>query len=616
MRQDCGAGGCGAPPSDWTGDGGWLDLPGFDGALLGLTRDQIDAVCVETLMRTVVVRIVEDALRDHPTLAGEHLGELTPIIPYLGERGWHEADKQALIYERSYGGGGVVCIIDDGRPPEMEVDIANVRGVEGFFALSKWNLVPADTGSPRVRAGWYGQRFGRPEHYLVTPDQPVLRGMPVPDASAMGAAEVLRKGGNRWHRSRIVPRPHRDEMDARMARGHAAWRGWGPGAVEGCLASYLSRREGALHTNEVLRSSHFNTLTTPNVAHAQSNPNGSSALDNALGWVRWCLAQTRRGGGIPIVAVDPQSRIEAVSHALSGIAEILKEQRQFFLDNCPEYPEVVLMPGSGNSGMSGDGKEGEWQAYDANVAAYRRGKVWTAGTFGGGMRQASILTMAAKDGPTRGQVDLTVTPSWAPTRRGTAASLGQSRLQNAQARALDKVTLGLTAAAFLRHEAGLAGEPGALYASLDVDDMVMPRVPAGTGEALAPALPGAPAAITPASAVSALTAAPQPTTDEAAADATGPGAALPDFEQAPADPAAMAAAVQASMPADITTERDLAAALMMTPRAFQKWVSEHPEVQRYPMPPGTRGGARYSLGEVLTAFKASAQARADSLRQQ
>lgn len=607
VKQDCGPGGCGAPPDDWYGED--VGLPGYDGSLVGLSREQIDAICVDTLMDTVVCKIVEDACREAPTLSGDVLGELTHCIPWLAQRGWNEADEQAQCYSRYYGGGGTVCIIDDGRPADQEVDVSAVRGVEGFFALSKWNLVPADMGSSRVRAGWYGQRFGRPEHYFVTPDQPLLRGMPVLDQSAAAAAEVLSLGGRKWHRSRIVPRPHRDKMDQRMSRRYGEWRGWGPGVVEGCISSYLARREGALHTNEVLRASHFNVLTTPNVAHSQSTPAGARAIDNTLAWLRRCIAMTRRGGGIPTVAVDPVSKMEAISHTLSGIADILREQRQFFLDNCPEYPEVVIMPGSGSSGLSGDGKEGEWQAYDANVAAYRHGKVWTAGSFGGGMQQAVRLSMLCRNGPTNGQLDLSVAPSWAPTRRGTAATLATARKLNAEARAMDKVTLGLTADAFLRHEPGLADEPGAQYPSLNVTARAGAPLPGTT-----PTTPPS-GAITPATAVKTLTTE-EATGTVATTDAANPDAVpeTPDFEQPAADPAALAAAVQASFPTDIATERDLASALMMTMGAFQKWVAGHPEVRRYPMPPGTRGGARYSMGEVLKAFESSAVAKMDSLR--
>lgn len=619
VKTDCGPGGCGAPPGDWFGYDAY-SLPGFADALIGLTREQIDAVCVETLMDTVVTKIVEDACRETPSLAGDMLGELTDCVTWLGSRGWNEADEQAQCYSRYYGGGGVVCIIDDGRPPDLEVDISSVRGVEGFFALSKWNLIPDDMGSSRVRAGWYGQRFGRPEHYIVSPDQPLMRGFAVADASSAAAAEVLSIGGRRWHRSRIVPRPFRDKMDQRMARRFASWRGWGPGAVEGCLASYLARREGALHTNEVLRASHFNVLTTPNVAHSQSTAAGATAIDNTLAWIRACLARTRLGGGVPIVAVDPVSKMEAISHTLSGISDILREQRQFFLDNVPEYPEVVLMPGSGNSGLSGDGKEGEWQAYDNNVMAYRQSKVWTAGAFGGGMRQAVILAMASKTGPTRGQMDITVRPTWTQTRRGTTVALATAGKLHAERRALDKVTLGLTTHALLRHDPTCAGTPDSQYPSLNVDDAPLPVLPPGNGDALLPPAPsGAPAtAITPAGAVTALST-PAPNASSSTATSS-PGTAVPvadeapDFEAAPVDSATLQAAVAQSFPADIATERQLAEALLMTPRAFQKWVAGHPQIKRYPVPAGTRGGARYSLGEVLEAFKSSAVAKVDAMR--
>src|SRR6185503_3055589 len=195
---------------------------------------------------------------DTPTLSGEHVGEATDCVDWLAERGYYEAQQHALFYSRQYGGGGVVCIIDDGRPPELEVDITAIRDVDGFYALPKWYLVPADAGSDRVRAGWYGQRIGRPEHYWMTPLVPPnlaeLRDPRDRDKAFIGA------GGSRYHRSRVIPWPYRSDLDLRQARRFPNWAGWGPGVVEGCIAAYLNYRVGALRLDSIMASSHFNVL--------------------------------------------------------------------------------------------------------------------------------------------------------------------------------------------------------------------------------------------------------------------------------------------------------------------------------------------------------------------
>ncbi|MCX7255686.1 MAG: hypothetical protein NTZ64_02875, partial [Polaromonas sp.] len=77
-RQDCGPGGCGpAPYMSHEDDNGLLGY-----SMLGLSRDTIDIVCTEQLMRTIVGRLLDDALGDTPRLSGEHVGEATGCIEW------------------------------------------------------------------------------------------------------------------------------------------------------------------------------------------------------------------------------------------------------------------------------------------------------------------------------------------------------------------------------------------------------------------------------------------------------------------------------------------------------------------------------------------------------
>lgn len=610
-RVDCGPGGCGPAPL-WNGVGG-VDIAAPFLGTLGLNMNTIDILCREQLMYTIVAALVDDGCQDRPTLAGR-TGELTDCNEWLANRGWFEAQKQALFYSRQYGGGGVVCFIDDGRPPEEEVDVTAVRDVLGFYALPKWYLVPADAGSDRIRAGWYGGRIGRPERYWMTPIVPPNLG----DPHKVGES-VLAAGGRLYHRSRVVPWPYRTDMDLRQARRFAYWSGWGPGVVEACIDAYLARRGGAMRTVDILMSSHFNVLTTPNVAHAQSTPDGGSALFNAIEWIKWCLAATTGSGTLPFTVVDPASKLEAMSHSLAGIDGVTKELRRYLLDNLPEYTEVRLF-GSSSSGLSGDGKEGEWRAYYNNVAAFQRNVVWSAGTFGGGLCQAVRLSQLAQSGPTGGVLDLTTEPTWPNLWTESGEATARTRKMNAEARAIDRVTLGLTREAMLRHDPTLAGSPTSTYPSLDVDDSPMPVLAnqGALGQSAPTALDaptgagsGPVAASTPASALSAITEAAQPSAAPPAPKAIQDA---PDFEAvAPPPGAAPVAPAGSSLPTDISTEVDLARTLGMSRSTFRKWALAR-GVKVYPVDKGTRGGHRYSLGEVLKAWESSARSKMDSLR--
>ncbi len=604
-RLDCGPAGCGGAAFP----GGGVDGLGLlrSAGTPSLDRPTIDSIYTDQLMRRVVNLIVDDALAPgaRPTLAGE-TGELSGCIDWLESRGFWAEMKRACVYSRQYGGGGVVCFVDDGRPADEEVDLLACHDVVGFYALPKWYLVPDGVGSGRVRAGWYGARIGRPEHYYVTPVTGLGAGS---GASPLGLAgshvamprdlqAMLAKGGSRFHRSRVIPWPYCDEMDLRLARWLSQWNGWGPGVVEAVLAPFLARREGALRLSAIMRSVVINTMTMTDLEARQSNPDLAAAVINRLEFVKACRDFTE-SMGVPIIATDAQNKFDSLSHDVGGIDRIIAAQRQFFLD-VVEYPGVVLF-GDSAGGLNGGDRQGEWRAYAGRVRALQESWIWTAGSFGGGLRQAVLLAMACQDGPTDGQMDPTVRATWPSILAESADDQASQRLKHAQARAQDRLTLGLTPAALLRFDPDIKAQ----YPGLDVDEGPLPELapatpgasrPAGTTAAVDPT-GTASAAVTPAAANEALVSeeeGAQPTTD-----ATGPGAESPP---------------PLVLPDDIATEAEIAGALKMTRAALRKWLQQT-DVATYPMPPGMRGGNRHSLGEVLRAWNAAAQRRLDALRQ-
>jgi hypothetical protein len=372
-----------------------------------------------------------------------------------------------------------------------------------------------------------------------------------------------------------------------------------------------------LRTDTIMASSHFNVLQTPNVANALSTPDNGAGIRNIIAWVQDCLAQTI-GGVLPFVTIDKTSTLEPKSHTLSGLSDILREQRGFLLDCLPEYPEVRIFGAGGQGGISGDsGQDGQWRTYYGNVGTYQRSIIWTGGKFGGGQQQAVRLAMMSQLGPTRGQLDMTCKPTWPGLWQEGGEATARTRKLNAEARAMDRATLGLTPAAMARHDKTFAGSPSSTYPSLDVDDSPLPvlasqgqTTPSGSvPDAVDPVQP-ATGATTPASAVQAIASESPATTPATPKVDDRTGIAMgPDFEapQATGGPAAP----PPGLPADITTEVSLAKALGMTRGAFRKWAAEQ-NLTAYPMPKGTRGGNRYSGGEALRKFQASAQARVDA----
>lgn len=529
---------------------------------VGLDRDTLDVLAVDQLMHRIIVQIVQDMLKDKPKMSGEQLGELSDVVDWLWARGANEALESATIYARHYGGGGIVCFVSDGRPAHEPIDPMGNWGLEGLYALPKWYLTPTGIGSPRAGQAWYGPRIGRPEHYIVTPEN---SGGTLPT----DLGPMLRRSGSVFHRSRVVPFMFRPELDFRLARRFPNWNGWGPGVVEAVASPYLLRKAGMMRTDDIMNSVVVNVLTMDGVANALSTPTGGAALRKVLEFIKACRDWTA-GQGVPLIAIDGKSKLESLSHTLAGLSDLLKAQRQFLLDNL-EYTEISLF-GSSSSGLSGDDMKGEWQGYYQRAETLRDTWIWRNGAFGGGLRQLAALAMLCRNGPTRGRLDPTAKATWPPLWTESNKDRSEARLKDAQARALDKANVGLTPEAMLRHDPTVQ----ASYPSLDVDEEPLPTLQTG---ALAPASAGpGESAITPA---------------QATAQNVGGGAAAPT-DAAPGQP-------PAEFPPDLMTAAQARRALKIGNAPLRRWVADG-KVREYLVPVGDgRFSRRYRQSQLVEA---------------
>ncbi len=557
VRLDCGPGGCGGGGWGW----GQQASPRALGAVTpgNLFRQDIDELYADQLMYRTVTTGPRDMLKNRPQLQGEELGELTDVIDWLSDEKWYWIEQErAAVYSWLYGGGGVICFIDDGRPADQEVDVENVKDILGFYALPKWYLVPDGMGSADIRADWYGPRIpGLPQSTLDTRDVNAL----------------LRQTGNRFHRSRVIPFPYRSEMNLRQARLYPGWNGWGPGIVEGVFAAFINRRNGALRLNDIVNGAAVNVMKMAGLATAKSTPSGGAPIREALNYVKECLAYT--GDGIPLVAVDANTDLKSLGPNMASLDKVIYEQRRFFLD-CTPYPEVVIFQSS-RGGLSGDSADGEWKSYYKFIGGEQESWVWHAGAFGGGLKQAVHLGMMAKTGPTSGQVDRSVKATWATQWVESDKDRAEARKKDAEARAIDRANLGLTPEFFLRFDLTVKDT----YPGFDVDEGPLPTMEQGA--LVEPAAQGSEPAATPATAAQSLA-------EEQQADPNAPTTdALPDTAT-PAPPAVL--------PPDLMTEKELRQSLKVGKQRLRSALRAA-GVANY----GVGTARRHSLGEVVQAIK-------------
>ena len=586
----------------------------------GLSDDLIDWLCVDELFNTIATLLPSDACEERPELVGPTLGELDDVWAWLCRRSYGgmagSAEDRRLEYAFKYGGAATVCFVDDGQPADRPVDLARVRGVIGFYSLPRRWVTP-DNPSSDVRAGWWGQRAGEPSHYWVNPSTTGSaweagaaggpRGGELDDLQAL-----LRVGGQRFHASRVIATAHRKNLDWRQRRMFPNWRGWGPGIVEGCVAVFESRRWGMLRVFDVMNGLGYDVLTsaTDKVSTAKSTPSAGAALKNFLLGLKACRDLT--GEGVPVVALDAGMSLQPLTRQLSGISNLTAEQRTMLLDYVP-YPRVILYKET-TGGMNGGAAEGERAVYKGRVRTHNAKVRWP------GLRHAAILAMAAKDGPTSGQVDFDVEAANFKTDvEASERDRSEARKRDAEARQIDAATLGMTAEAMASLDSTLERDYPGLRAALDASRaarrsrVVVPAglpspalaAPVANGEAGVLGEPAAPAAAT-----SAAPTVGSPTDDSEVADAFDVFASEPVVS---AGEPLVAAPPAAALPDDLVDERTAARAFGMTRVAFRRWAAAHDLPPDVGVGKGARGGARWSAARIKAAMVRSVEDRADAL---
>ena len=550
VRADACSAGSSSPNYGGIGYGG----PGWGS--VSLTRYDVDVLCIDQLMSRIVHKLPDDARKIDPDLSGPTLGQLDEVWEYLDAKHFGDQEERCLSYSRMYGGGAMLIMVDDGRDLSEEIDLLNIRTVRGFVDLEKVNCVPGPP-SDKVEGAWWGPRWGRPRYYSVS--------------SYIAAQDSIHNGiaaGQQVHPSRVIPYQHRRWMNLRQSRRFNNWNGWGPGVVEAIYQPFVARTEGVMRVNGIIRSFGYDHIQHKGLHEVLEGPDGLRRFQSFLDGLKGCRDYTQ--DGVPVVVTGPEvMSMTPLSRQVSGLADLVEVQRDFLLDYV-EYPRVVLF-GVTQGGLS-DAASGEWQTYYQLVGSFQENVRWPA------IRQAAIVAMAAKDGPTSGRVDFGITAAWASMAEENEADKSKSRKENAEAREKDAVVLGIDVNTLALYDPTVEESYPGLQAAIENGTVTLGSPTPETAEGRA-----------------------VPVTEAEEAE-QGSGPAL--GQDLPGDGESGDAATPApAIPDDLVKESDARRMLKCGMGTFARWVREE-KVQPY----STGGGRRYSMAEVVKA------ARGDSWR--
>ena len=129
-------------------------------------REVEELYSCDDMARKVVDTLPGDMIREGFEIkAKDESADLTDgVIGYLDERAGKEKIEEGLVWGRLYGGAVTIMGIDDGNEPDQPVNENNIRGIDYFNNVNRWELHPIkiqnDPASPN---------FGEPEVYRIQP---------------------------------------------------------------------------------------------------------------------------------------------------------------------------------------------------------------------------------------------------------------------------------------------------------------------------------------------------------------------------------------------------------------------------------------------------------------
>ena len=333
-----------------------------------LSQTELESLYTHGIVRRIVDSVGNECTKNRTTV---ELGDETEVetidwVPqfdeFLKETQFHQRLSEVVKLQRLYGGAGLVMLIDDGRLPEEEVDWANIRSINDYVPLSRYELIPED---------FTITDYSRPNHYRITTSQRLTESQ---EASYVNL---------RVHHTRV----------ARFDGLYLPWNlrsqntGWGQpvvGSIWEALKRYLTALDGLI---ELTQGADMYTHKIPGLFQRIASGNEGD-LRKRLEANN--LARSVYGG----MVLDTEEEVEFLNRNITGIAGALEPFIRD-LQAALGWPASILMGDS----PGGLGKEGRFEerAWAAIVESWQENYMRTAVT------EVFKIILLQKEGPTRGQ---------------------------------------------------------------------------------------------------------------------------------------------------------------------------------------------------------------------
>jgi phage-related protein (TIGR01555 family) len=346
-----------------------------------------DAILPEELLEQLYVgdpyanricRVVpEEALRQGAKITTGDAGADTAVAEHFDAFEVNARLTRAWTWSRVFGGGAVLVGADDGRPPWEPLDETAIRTVAFLDVVDARELRP-DRYETNPRA----MLFCEPLTYRLS-------------RTGGGASESAV-----WHRSRLILFDGAPTTRRRRQLLH----GWGE--------SELQRLYGIL--------AHFNGGWEATGTLLQQASEGVFTLKGLMGLMaadkrdvlkrRLEMMDLARGVTRSVLLDEGESYTRTEVGALTGVADLLTKNL-LLLSGAAEIPVTVLM-GQAPAGLSATGESDVRWFYDRTRSAQEQ-------VLLSRHRRLVRILLAAKDGPTAGQIParlaITYPPLWQPT---------------------------------------------------------------------------------------------------------------------------------------------------------------------------------------------------------
>ena len=363
-----------------------------------------DAILPEELLEQLFVgdpyanricRVVpEEALRQGAKITTGDAAADTAVAEHVDAFEVNARLTRAWTWARVFGGGAVLVGADDGRPPWEPLDETAIRTVAFLDVVDARELRPDRYQTdPLVRG------FGEPKTYRLT------------RVGGGGASENAV-----WHRSRLILFDGAPTTRRRRQMLH----GWGESELQR-LYSILAHFNGGWEATGTLLQQASEGVFTLKGLMSMMAADKKDVLKRRLEMMDLARGVTRS-----VLLDEGESYTRTEVGALTGVADLLTKNL-LLLSGAAEIPVTVLM-GQSPAGLSATGESDARWFYDRTKSAQEQ-------VLLSRHRQLARILLAAKDGPTAGQIParlaITYPPLWQPTPMEAAdLRVKQSQVDN------------------------------------------------------------------------------------------------------------------------------------------------------------------------------------------